>query len=118
MAQSHPSWNDSITSTIARIIFAEFLISSTVIRVFASSSAFVLGFRFGLGILLTSSQSLVRLSYARLEKGLSGFEKPGLSIESARSSVKESQVCFLRVSDALDGIGSLAKLSLKRRRMT
>ncbi|WP_211710632.1 hypothetical protein, partial [Mobiluncus mulieris] len=73
---------------------------------------------FGLGILLTSSQSLVRLSYARLEKGLSGFEKPGLSIESARSSVKESQVCFLRVSDALDGIGSLAKLSLKRRRMT
>ncbi len=100
MAQSHPSWNDSITSTIARIIFAEFRISSTVIRVFALLSAFVLDFRFGLGILLTSSQSLVRLSYARLEKGLSGFEKPGLSIKSTRSSVKESQVCFLRVSDA------------------
>lgn len=61
MAQSHPSRNDSITSTIARIILAEFLINSTVIRVFASLSAFVLGFRFGLDILLTPFQSLVRL---------------------------------------------------------
>ena len=76
MAQSHPSRNDSITSTIARIIFAEFLISSTVIRVFASSSAFVLGFRFGLGILLTSSQSLVRLSYARLERDIEYCKLP------------------------------------------
>ncbi len=94
MAQSHPSRNDSITSTIARIIFAEFLISSTVIRVFESLSAFVLGFRFGLDILLTSFQSLVRLSCTRLEKGMSGFEEPRLSIKSSRPPVKESQVCF------------------------
>lgn len=118
MAQSHPSRNDSITSTIARIIFAEFLISSTVIRVFALLSAFVLGFRFGLGILLTSSQSLVRLSYARLEKGLSGFEKPGLSIKEHPLIGKGIPGLLFAGFGCLDGIGSLAKLSLKRRQVT
>ncbi|NMX12607.1 hypothetical protein HHJ79_11620 [Mobiluncus mulieris] len=54
-----------------------------------------------------------------MEKGLSGFEKPGLSIESTRSSVKESQVCFLRVSggcrqryfspDQVEGAGELCR---------